>query len=202
MNCRIARRLVVDPEARLSATERAALDTHVRACGACARLQRRETVLSQWLEDLPMAEPSANFEWRLRLRLSQLERQVPSAADVEVPAGHRRWVLPFALSTAAAAAVVVAVGLGIGMRHPAPPQGPVATTESRTTQPDLAPWAPHPQGAGGVTWPRLVPVRAGAPLGPEVRADATPSILGEARADTSQRPTRRAEPIEVQPVGW
>ena len=201
MNCRIARRIGVDPEVCLSAAERAALEDHVRACADCASLQQRDALVSQWLQDLPTAQPSANFEWRLRLRLSQLEHEPPLPEAVAVAPGRRRWVLPFALSSAAAAAAVMAVGLGLGMRQQAAPGIPVAT-QTASTQVDPSPWTPRPNGQGGLSWPRLVPVRAGAPLGPEVRADAAPSIFGGAPADTSLRQQRRVEPVEVQPVGW
>lgn len=199
MNCRIVRRLVeARDESRLSQGERAALDAHVSACRVCQRLRRREQMLSQWLEELPVAEPAANFEWRLRLRLAQLEHELPALAPV--PAGRRRWVLPFALSTAAAAAVVLAVGLGVRGYRDAARGGGVAMA-GKASPVGLAPWTPSPPVALGTTWPRLVPVRAGTPLGPELGADAIPSILGEAQADTSQL-RRRAEPIDVRPVGW
>ncbi len=199
MNCRIAKKQMLEPDAsRVSATVHAALRVHLESCGDCARLERQSSLASRWLQELPDTEPSANFEWRLKLRLSQLERDAGSVAPL--PAPRRSWALPFALSAAMAATLVLAIGWTLGNRF-STPEAP--QTQLQSNVPALLRWSPAPAERGSVSWPRLVPVRAGVPLGPKVGIEPTPSILGAASADTSPEiQRRRPEAIESQPVRW
>lgn len=196
MNCRIAKKQMLELDASsASETLPTTLRLHLESCDGCARLQRQTRLAASWLHDLPDAEPSANFEWRLKLRLSQLERDPET---VPLPAPRRSWALPFILSTAAAATLVLVLGWSMANRAPETP-----VVEAQSNPPSLARWSPPPAERGSVSWPRLVPVRAGVPLGPKVGMDPEPSILGAAQADTSieiKRP--RPEAIETQPVRW
>ncbi len=195
MNCRIAKKQMLELDASpASDMLPAALRLHLESCDGCARLERQTRLAAGWLHDLPDAEPSANFEWRLKLRLSQLERD---PATLPLPA-RRSWALPFVLSTAAAATLVLVFGWSMANRSHETP-----LVEVQSNSPSLARWSPAPAERGSVSWPRLVPVRAGVPLGPKVGMDPEPSILGAANADTSigiER--RRPEAIETQPVRW
>ncbi len=198
MNCRQARNLVQSRhDADLQAAQRDALQAHVDACAACARLARADALSWRWLQELPVAAPSENFDWRLKLRLAALDRPLLLPAP-EQP-GRVAWLWPFVATTAAAAVLVVAVGLYWSGRREVP-----APVVAAGTTPALRPWAPNPGDvAGRLGWPRLVPVRAGAPLGPEVPGTVTASILGGTAVDTAAARARfRSEPIETQPVRY
>ncbi|HZL86449.1 MAG TPA: hypothetical protein VFD07_13830 [Candidatus Krumholzibacteria bacterium] len=198
MNCRIAKKQMLELDASpASDTLSAALRLHLECCDGCARLQRQARLAASWLHDLPDAEPSANFEWRLKLRLSQLERD---PATVPLLSPRRSWALPFVLSTAAAATLVLVFGWSMANRSSVP-ETPLV--EAQSNPPLVARWSPAPAERGSVSWPRLVPVRAGVPLGPKVGMDPEPSILGAAASDTSIETKRpRPEAIETQPVRW
>ena len=199
MRCRMARTLVRDGgEEQWSAAVGAELRAHLARCADCARLQRESALTTQWLRELPVREPAPHFEWRLKLRLSQQAQELPLL--VADPAAPRRWLLPFALSTAAAAALVLVVGLALGGRV-RDSSDATRTRVAEETPP--GPWAARPAGRSTVAWPRLVPVRASTPLGPEVRVEAAASILGGVPADTlPEAKRRRSEPVETMPVRW
>ena len=197
MRCRMARTLVSEgDEARLSTAVGAELRVHLAGCADCARLQQESALTRQWLQELPLREPAPHFDWRLKLRLSQQTQELP--LPVADDTTRRRWLLPFAVSTAAAAALVLSLGLSLGGRG----RGPSESTPTRVAvQSSPGPWAPA--GRPAVAWPRLVPVRASTPLGPELRVEAAASILGSVPADTLPDAKRqRTEPIETTPVRW
>jgi len=124
---------------------------HVVACVACAAYASDLELLHTWVASVPPAEPSANFDWRLRLRLTKADAgDVPPLFD-DVPGPHLGWV-HFAVSAAAAAVLVVAVGT-----HFRPSQ-PSALPESGLAHSVSAPAS----GAG-----RLYPVSDGTPIGPQ-----------------------------------
>ncbi|HZM16784.1 MAG TPA: hypothetical protein VFE28_12350 [Candidatus Krumholzibacteria bacterium] len=195
MRCRMARTLVSEgDEARLSAAVGAELRAHLAGCADCARLQRESALTRQWLQELPIREPAPHFDWRLKLRLSQQTQELPVAVDPT----PRRWLLPFTVSTAAAAALVLTLGLTLGHRGPSPSESTPPRVAMETSP---GPWAPA--GRPAVAWPRLVPVRASTPLGPELRLEAAASILGSVPADTLPDAKRqRSDPIETMPVRW
>ena len=147
MNCRIAKRMTLEFDAsRAADTIPAALRTHLEECSDCARLQRQSSLAASWLRDLPEAEPPANFDWRLKLRLSQLERD-PAAAE-PLPAPRRSWALPFVMSSAAAATLVVVFGWMAANRFETR-ETPQA--EAGTSAPALARWSPAPAERGSVS---------------------------------------------------
>jgi len=199
MHCKKARTLVAEAdEERWSAAAGAALRTHLAGCAACSRLQRRSALARRWLQELPESEPAPNFEWRLKLRLSQVQEEGVPLWPAESSNG-RRWLLPFALSTAAASACVLALGLAVAPRlhEKAAPQ------TARVAPSPPGPWAASPVGRPTVAWPRLVPVRASSPLGPDLRLEAPASIVGTVPADTvPEARRRRVEPVETVPVRW
>lgn len=200
MNCRTAKKRIrtrLDDER--SGEPQAALQEHIKECAGCARVARESDLAYQWLQEVPHAEPSENFEWRLRLRMAQLDRD-----GVRVPLFDRtdkrdRWRLRFAVSAAAAAVLVLGVGLlqfdvqrtpeqeaSLELQRSVPRLvNPSPDLDTRTTP---MPRNELPQ----VSWPRPVPVSHGAPLGPAFSQTPAPSILG---------PTATvADSVEPQPV--
>jgi hypothetical protein len=107
MNCRdVCEQLWSNADASANA----ALQSHLRTCAGCAAAAAEVPRLRTWLQDMPSDEPSAQFDWRLRLRLSQATRESHPWATMP----RRWWELPagvqFATSTALAAVLVLAVG--------------------------------------------------------------------------------------------
>lgn len=198
MNCRHARNLVqARHDTSLPPRQESELQAHLDVCPSCTRLARSEALCSRWLQELPASEPTANFEWRLKLRLAALDRPLPLPAPGRGPAP---WLWPFVVSTAAAAVLVLTVGLVWNGRRAA--TAPTMVAAETSDSPALRPWAPNPADTGArLGWPRLVPVRAGAPLGPEVPGSVTASILGSTGADTA-RARPRSEPIDTHPVSY
>ncbi len=107
MNCRSVREQLWSDRGGMPAD---ALDAHLRGCSGCAEAAAEVHRMRSWLHELPVEEPSAQFDWRLRLRLSQA-----SKISDPLPAARSPWTLraplQFATSMAAAAVVVLAVGL-------------------------------------------------------------------------------------------
>ncbi len=107
MNCRSVREQLWSDRGGFPATE---VEAHLGGCSACAEAAAEVHRMRSWLHELPVEEPSAQFEWRLRLRLSQA-----SETGDALPAARSPWTLraplQFATSMAAAAVVVLAVGL-------------------------------------------------------------------------------------------
>jgi hypothetical protein len=182
MDCRTARKWIetrhndvpsLGPDAELQA--------HLGDCQRCERLAFDVDQILAWLGELPEAQPEESFDWRLRLRLARIERE----RDARVLLGdalpsERRAPLQFAVSAAAAAVVVVALGLLVvqhGTNRTQVRPGP-APTPLVDILPERA-----PRGSS-LFWPRPVPVRAGAPLGPEQQATLGPSILGSPESDS------------------
>lgn len=199
MNCRTARKLVQERhDGTLPAAQGNGLQEHLHLCTVCSRLASQFDLASQWLRDLPLEQPSDNFDWRLKLKLSQAERDPVGAVSSDGVPNRRIWTLQFAFSTAAAAVLVVATGFFLNLRH--------QRTSSQETQPwaEVTPsWAPGSGDAARSAWPRIVPVRSGAPLGPEREANAKPSILGNAAPDTTFLDEgRKGGPIPVVPVRY
>ncbi len=203
MNCRTAKKKMA---ARLdevwSGEQEAALQQHLQSCAACSRTARENDVVFQWLQQSTPAEPSENFEWRLKLRLAELDRSGQRVPLFDAMPARRRWTLRFAVAAAMAAALVLSVGLmrfefetadGSASSQPTVNSGPRlvdpqpaldggrSVAQPRTDLPHMQPW------------PRPVPVRYGVPLGPEYPLRPAPSILGpeHTEADTTQPQPRR-----------
>src|SRR2546428_177331 len=96
MNCRTAKdRALARRDASLPAVEEAALQAHLSHCSRCAELGREMDTVLRWVQELPLQEPAANFDWRLRLRLSRLEQEGFAAAGPQW-SERRAWALRFA----------------------------------------------------------------------------------------------------------
>jgi hypothetical protein len=200
MNCRTARKLVqARHDGTLTAERGSALQGHLHACFTCSRFASQIDLAQQWLRDLPLEQPSESFEWRLKLRLSQAEREERKPALVASSPNRHIWTLQFVVSTAAAALLVLSTGFVLSQRQDVT-ESPGGTAR---VSPPPSTWAPSSLAQQRTGWPRLVPVRAGSPLGPELGTASLPSILGEARSDTTFLDEgKRNEPIQVYPVGY
>lgn len=176
MQCATARSwMQLRRDTTLSAAQERELDQHVTACGHCAAFAREEHVLDGWLQQTPVEEPAANFEWRLKLRLAQLEREGRTPA-MPVRGSHWRPWAQFGGAMATAALLVVAVGSQSDFgRSPAPHRGGVAYTGGASSG----------AGEGGVVQP-LRDVGPGTPsfVGPPVPA-AFSYFVGSSDSSTS-----------------
>jgi len=157
MKCRVAREwLRVRIDAPLEAEVATRLQAHLESCSRCAAEARDVQQLHAWVAELPLALPSANFDWRLRLRLSKAEHdEKPPLFETEV---ERTWP-SFEFWGAAAAAAVVVVAAGLWLLQPSPEAGlsrsgpHAAVVDNRPARPDAA--------------SQLTPVRDGFPVGPQ-----------------------------------
>ncbi|MFQ5601576.1 MAG: anti-sigma factor family protein [Candidatus Krumholzibacteriia bacterium] len=186
MNCRTAKKHVLEyHDAEQSREQQAALEAHLATCNRCTILASKNSLAVQWLRQLPEARPSENFDWRLRLRLSRVDKERLAAAVAGPQIRRsRRWTLQFAATAAAAAAVVLGVGLTV-FWQPAPEQsmaGQIAPPADAARRPARI----QDHGLPSAGWPRLVPTSAGVPLGPQDVQAAAPSILGEVKPDSSR----------------
>ena len=107
MQCGTARSwMQMRRDATLPAAQARELEEHAIGCESCAAYAHEEQLLDGWLLQAPVAEPAANFEWRLKLRLAQLEREGRTPALPARALPWRPWA-QFGGAMAAAALVVV-----------------------------------------------------------------------------------------------
>ena len=157
MKCREAREwVVVRCDAPLGAETERALRQHLESCVACASSAEDMQRLRGWVAELPPAEPSPQFDWRLRLRLSKVEHEVPPPL-FEAQARRLAPRVEFWSAAAAAAVVVVAVGLFALRPQPAGPEGRLAERPAMT-RPIAGPPLPGPE---------ITAVRDGPVVGPQ-----------------------------------
>lgn len=207
MNCQSVRDLLVDhwDQSHAAQTGRP-VQEHLQQCEPCRQLSAEYSLSHQLLQELPEVEPAENFEWRLRLRLNQIDKE-GFAEQQEAPSGVRRLSsMQFAGSAAAAALVVLAVGF-LALRSPdtglqnstpalenvvqgTPSASPSAVNTASngiigSTSPEQLRWTADRDRPGlpnlAPTRPdflKIVPVSAGVPLGPEAISQPAPSILG------------------------
>jgi hypothetical protein len=134
-----------------SAVDQRRLAAHTAACERCAGYGRDMEQLAQLIAGAPCEQPSASFDWRLKLQLAKAERG--ELLDVAVP-GPARWRagLQFGAAMAAAAGLVVFVGTAtLRQRNVQKPASTAAT--------GLAAWN-VPAANGGV----VTPVRDSGPV--------------------------------------
>jgi len=186
MNCRNVREILLARlDAPVAPAHEAALVEHLQICPDCGEEARQVQLSARWVRELPMAEPSENFEWRLKLRMAQATAE----HDSEAREGGRSqgWGLRFAGTAAAAALVVVIAGAalfgppepGQPVQQPATAAGTTNVEPHRAGHPGLPTLAPRP------AYMRIVPTSSGAPIGPYPTQAPAPSILGTADSDTA-----------------
>jgi anti-sigma factor RsiW len=173
MNCRTAKdRTLARQDGPLSAGAESALQAHLSSCGGCALHARELELMHHLLRDLPVSEPSANFDWRLRLRLSKLQQEETEV----VPSRGRfawRWPLQFAGSAAVAAVGVLLIGAFFVYQE--------RTPERVSEQP---PHVYQNRSDGIVSGLQVSPVRDGAPIGPQPAMPARSFFINEKPVDS------------------
>lgn len=180
MKCRSVQRLLRGaPDEPLPPRIDAESRGHLLHCPACAAYARDLELLHTWVSALPPAEPSATFDWRLRLRLAKAEAgEIPPLFEpVAVP---RRGWLEFAVGAAAAAVLVVVAGI-----HYQPKDSGLLADSGPAPS-----MSPSPSGLG-----RVYPVSDGRPYGPQPAPsysyfiqDATPVVDGDSARGVSAGP--------------
>lgn len=183
MRCRTARACILQRrDAPLAPAVETSLAAHRSECGACDAFARDLENLGRLLADLPAAEPSPNFDWRLKLRMARLERE-PLPQWVE-PRRRWRWASGFEFGVAAAVAASLVIFVGTRV---APPHQPTSPSRSAVD------WGvPAPLHAGG----QVRPVSYPAPIGPQPAPshseyfDRPDSSGGVGRADSNRAPDR------------
>jgi hypothetical protein len=197
MNCQSVRAHLVDEWEELEGEFRIHdVQQHLDGCAACRRVAAEYAHSHRWLQSLPVQEPPENFEWRLRLRLNQIDRE---GADALREARHEEArstaSMPFIGSAVAAAVVVLAVGF-VSLRSPdsgVPGDGAPSmlaqeverTVDQAADAPEVRlQWAADRPGLPNLApsrpgYLKVVPVSSGVPLGPDTQTPPAPSILGE-----------------------
>jgi len=148
----------------------AELQAHLAACAKCTGYARDLELLHAWVTGLPLAEPSAAFDWRLRLRLAKADAgDLPPLFAVREEPRHAWW--QFAVSAAAAAALVVVVGT----HYRADEAGVVASPSAGRSV------SAAPSGGG-----RIIPVSDGRFYGPQPALSYSYFIIQDVRPDTAK----------------
>lgn len=117
MNCNKAKDAIfrhidgdADPKGPLTDQERLDLDRHLEVCSGCADFRIDMESSLELLHREGEARVSENFDWKLKLRLSQAAREVHDY-PLETPIRGWRWVLRFGLATSVATVLVLFVGV-------------------------------------------------------------------------------------------
>lgn len=155
MKCRKAGKLIFELlDNALSDTNRAWLETHLRECGSCERLAAEMRESLGLVRNLPLVEPSENFNWTLRLKLAR-EKHTLQSHLVSHDTWIRKWNLRFVLGSVAAFVLVFAGGY-IFLESHMPGQDRFASPAT-ASRPVLT--APDRSVAGnGNTFPEETPV--------------------------------------------
>ena len=180
MKCRAVQRLLRGAhDEPLPPQTDAELRGHLVHCPPCAAYARDLELLHTWVTAVPPAEPSATFDWRLRLRLAKAEAGEMPPLFESVAAPRRGW-LEFAVGAAAAAVLVVMAGIHYQ------PQDSGVVADSKPGHSISA----SPSGLG-----RVYPVSDGRPYGPQPAPsysyfiqDATPVVVGDSAQGVSAAP--------------
>jgi hypothetical protein len=145
VSAHVSERISAYIDRELSASERAAVDAHLRDCADCARTVEELRAVDALARDHEVAEPAGYFEAlpaRLRGRLAPAPR-------TRVPA----WAL------ALAAGLAVAVLAPLALRHSPAPRPSIDEAASRPAAPLAAPSAaPRREAAPGPAAPAPAPL--------------------------------------------
>jgi hypothetical protein len=131
MKCRHARKLIFDYiDGVISEPDRAGLEQHLVHCRSCENAATTLATSLDLLHRLPVAMPSENFSWKLRLRIAKEKNAWRDGVESE-RAWQRAWNRKFAFGTISAFVVVVAAGGFVLLRFAAGSGGTVRGTEWR-----------------------------------------------------------------------
>jgi hypothetical protein len=118
MSCsRMEKKILGYVDGRLGESERLEVEKHLAVCAACRLRVNEFRAVSGLLDELPMIEPSAAFDLRVRARV----------AAIPVKQSWWAWLMP-APRVAIAAAMLVAAMLWVGTR-PGRNQPPIGTDD-------------------------------------------------------------------------
>ena len=110
MSCsRMESKILGYADGRLKESERLEVEKHLAACAACRLRVNEFRAVSGLLDELPMIEPSAAFDLRVRARV----------LAEPVKQSWWAWLMP-APRVAVAAAMLVAAMVWVGTRHNQP----------------------------------------------------------------------------------
>ena len=110
MKCRQAKNLIFDHiDGMISDPDRIALERHLNGCSECESMATGLSRSLDLLHKLPIAEPSENFNWKLRLRLLKEKNAVRDGGTTERQ-WYRAWNMRFSVSAVSALAVVLVTG--------------------------------------------------------------------------------------------
>ena len=124
MSCgRMENKILAYIDGRLKASEHAEMEKHLAACPACSLRVNEFRAVGDLLGELPMIEPSAAFDVRVRALV----------AAEPVKQSWWAWLKPSARPVFAAALLVVAV-VWLGGRPPQPDVSQVAKQEAQIEQ--------------------------------------------------------------------
>jgi hypothetical protein len=132
MRCRQADKLIFDYiDGLISESDRLRLERHLSECRRCEATSSAVARSLGLLHRLPKAEPSENFNWKLRLRLSRERNALRGGAELE-RVWPRAWRSTFALGAASAFVVALAAGF-VFLKYAG---GPGAPSPGLVAQPD------------------------------------------------------------------
>src|SRR5262245_61371802 len=181
MRCRTAQTWMErrrDERLSLEKTER--LEQHLKQCATCAGVAAADIAVNSLLSGVAAEEPSANFDWRLRLRLARAERD---GVELGIRPVRSPWAvrLQFSASMVAAAAIVIVAGRLV-LEQPGTRNTPILGNSA---------WVPRPDGGGVVQ-----PVRDQGRIVPQSRPVVGPvpqdAYFGPARQSSVVRPDSSA----------
>lgn len=120
MHCKhFESRLIAYVDGKANGTERREVERHIAACAACRTRAREFAIVSGMIDELPVMEPSAAFDARLRARLAvEPERRSFWATVIPQP------------RLALAVSLLVVLSVWLSSLPPAPAPGPPAPTEA------------------------------------------------------------------------
>ena len=110
MKCRRAKALIFDfIDGVIGDQDRVSLERHLGECQACDDMAKSLTESLDLLHAMPQEEPSENFNWKVRLGITQARNA--AASDPAVPRSWlRSWNLRFVMSAAATFVFVAGSG--------------------------------------------------------------------------------------------
>jgi len=154
MNCRRAKTLIYDfIDGMIGDQDRIILENHLGECESCEVLATSLSKSLDLLHSVPQVQPSDNFNWKVRLGITQARNAI-AGDTVNERSWLRSWNIRFVLSAASTFVVVAATGyfltrsnvLPSGDRITASPQSrttPLPSTETPIQDRDAKPSQPR-----------------------------------------------------------
>lgn len=110
MNCRRAKTLIYDfIDGMIGDQNRIALEKHLGDCESCDVLATSLSKSLDLLHSVPQVQPNDNFNWKVRLGITQARNAIAGDAATE-RSWLRSWNIRFALSAVSTFVVVAATG--------------------------------------------------------------------------------------------